>query len=109
MVEICLEDSVPMSITRSGREQEPAADRFALSLQLRWPQPERILLWHQLPGDGGVIATPVPAHPGLSPLGTASPSSRNHAEGDGQLEIRLGSGNPAHPRHCVSVPWLPPP
>lgn len=31
MVEICLEESVPMSVTRSGREQELAADRFALS------------------------------------------------------------------------------
>lgn len=71
MVEICLEELVPMSVTTSEREQEPAADRFALSLWLRWPQPEQILLWHEtsfrLPGDE-IVATPA-CTPQVVPLG----------------------------------------
>lgn len=87
MVEICLEESVPMSVTMSEREQEPAADRFTLSLWLRWPQPEQILLWHEtsfrLPGDEEIVAIPVPAHPSSFPSGTASPSSQSCSGGMG--------------------------
>lgn len=87
MVEICLEESVPMSVTTSEREQEPAADRFALSLWLRWPRPEQILLWHEtrfrLPEDEEMVVIPVPAHPSLFPLGTASLSSQRCSGGMG--------------------------